>query len=141
MKGQYPPTPLKKYPHLIGGDIAIWDRFVRGPLNTFDSFDYDVRVGVGQPMPVGLDPSIAEMGKTLTQRRIDVIGWKDIFATIIEVKQYAGVSAIGQAQCYAVLWAQTFGRAMMPEVMIVTDQINNDTENLCHHFNIAYIIV
>lgn len=140
-RGRFPPLPLAKYPHLLGSDVPIWQRFIVSDLNIYDSFDYDVHVGQGQETPDDLDPTMREMFKALTQRRIDVVGWRGDFPSLIEVKKYAGVSAIGQILCYRVLWQETFEAPIYPDLVLLTDFENRDTKNLCLYYSIQYIII
>lgn len=100
MIGRFKYEKLSKYPHLSPFDTAIWERFMRAFPARFDSCDYDWHVGNGAAfLPTG-DDSPEGRENRLYQKKIDVIGYKDNCATMIEVKPEANMKALGQMLVY-----------------------------------------
>lgn len=137
----FPYAVLAKFPHMLGGDVAIWTRFIQNNPRYFEKCAYDVHIGEGQPTDPSWDESIQLMAKSLTQRRIDVLGVVDEFFTIVEVKVQAGTSAIGQLLCYRTLFQQTFSYELDMDLLLITDLYNRDVDNLCSHFGIYYKVI
>jgi hypothetical protein len=141
MVGKYPAEKLRMYPHLMVGDIAIWDRFLALEDHGFDSFDYDVHVGEGIIPSAEWTPEIQAMALALSEKRIDVVGWVHDVPTIIEVKPSASLSAIGQVLCYRELYSTRFPGVVRPFLMIVTDFELPDIRKLCSVFGISFVLV
>lgn len=126
----YPPELLRKYPHMMANDIAIWERFLISPNNIFDGFSYDIHVGTGRGY-TELDPEWkVKLAKALTCFRIDAVGWRGTSATIIEVKPFAGLSALGQILAYAHLWQVDFPDKPLRALLIVTDSTTDDVKKV-----------
>ena len=105
MPGEFKYERRRKYPHLLGQDYIIWDRFIMLNPGKFDSVDYDLHVGSGILPPVDSPTSDDEQWQSLTQKRIDVIGWKDEQPTIVEVKYRVTLETLGQLLGYEVLYS------------------------------------
>ena len=130
-----------KYPHMLGEDIAIWERFLNAFPDRFDSVDYDVRVGEGIPPLETLPENIKRDARALTQKRIDVVGWNGELPTIIEVKSRAGMSTLGQIQGYKILFEVDFPKLFIPELLIVTGRIFPDDEFVLTQSLIPVVVV
>ncbi len=115
-----------KYPHMIGDDAIIWERFMNLFPERFETVDYDFRVGSGVPIPAGEAENYARMMTMLSQKRIDVIGWKNESPTIIEVKRRVGLGALGQVFGYRILFKKDFKNIKKPELLIVCEEITVD---------------
>jgi len=137
----YPPTILRKYPHMMPNDIAIWERFLVSEHNTFDSFSYDVHVGTGRGYS-DFDPEWKiTLAKALTCFRIDAVGYHENIATIIEVKPFASLSALGQIIAYSNLWQINFPDKPVEALLIVTDSTSNDVKTVLKANSILLIEV
>lgn len=77
MRGIYPVEKLRKYPHLMVSDIRVWEEYVGRMDPPFDRFEYDVHVGEGIKVREEWEESIKRMALALSEKRIDVVGWKD----------------------------------------------------------------
>lgn len=130
-----------KYPHMLGEDILIWERFIDRFPDRFDSVDYDVRVGKGiTPLPE-LPENIKRDAKALTQKRIDVVGWLGELPTIIEVKSRVGLSALGQVLGYKILFESDFPLLFQPELLIVTGKIYSDDLFILNKSLISVVVI
>lgn len=141
MTGKYPAEKLRKYPHLMVGDIRIWEQYLEVVDHKFDSFDYDVHVGKGVKPSEDWSEDIKTMALALSEKRIDVLAWKDNTSVIIEVKPQAALSAIGQVLCYRELYEQRYPGRVRPLLMILTDFEMPDIRWLCGRFGIRYVVV
>ena len=140
MPGKFNFEHMRKYPHLLGEDKEVWDRFIQQYPDKFDTVDYDVHVGIGIE-PLGeLDSKPAEQWKDLTRKRIDVIGWKGEFATIIEVKKRVGLPTLGQVLGYKFLYHREHPDILLKPLLIVCSQIDKDDINVLDHYGITYIV-
>ena len=124
--GRFPYQIQSKYPHMKPADILLWEKFVQLFTNEFDSVDFDVRVGEGIKMPEETPENMKLDAKVLTQKKIDVVGYNDDKITIIEVKPRAGTSALGQLISYKTLYEKTYSPILPIEMLIITDETDDD---------------
>ncbi|MGH9492917.1 MAG: hypothetical protein ACRD2K_05400, partial [Terriglobales bacterium] len=96
-----------KYPGLLPREIIIFREWLRLHERDFDRFDYNVRVGDGFDPGPGFSPDVRQQAIENSKKRIDAIAWQGSAVTLIEVKDRAGLSAIGQLIGYRPLWQQT----------------------------------
>jgi hypothetical protein len=90
-----------KYNHMKAGEIEIWDRFLAlAPLGQGWDWHYDVKVGDGVHLGDYEQAWVKDMAKALTQRRIDALGTRGNQLAIVEVKERAGLGAVGQLLGY-----------------------------------------
>jgi len=140
MPGRFPYETRHRYPHMLGEDKDIWDRFVKLYPGRFDSVDYDFRVGDGIPQDPSLDPDTRATMKLLTQKRIDVLGWNRDKPTIVEVKKRVGLSALGQCLGYRDLFIREFPNIPRPGLLVVTETIFRDDLLVLKARGIAVVI-
>jgi len=126
MGGRRPYMVRKFYPHMIGEDAILWTRFIEGHPEYFDSVDYDFRVGDGASVPEDFDVEMSRMVTSLSQKRIDVLGWNDEVPTIVEVKGRVGLSTLGQVYGYRVLFMEGFTHIAKPKILVVCERISAD---------------
>lgn len=126
----FPNTPLPKYPHLAGDDVPVWENFIQKHGSKFERFRYDVHVGAGLPHGDNEDPTMQDMWKHLTQKRIDVLGFVGDKIYVIEVKGRAGLGVIGQVLGYKHLLESSgkFREHMIP--VVVAGKIEPDIESV-----------
>jgi len=141
MAGKFNYEVLHRYPHLIGEDREVWDRFVQKYPNRFDTVDYDIHVGSGIEAPGEPESKPAEQWKDLTRKRIDVVGWNTDFATIIEVKKRVGLPALGQVLGYRFLYRREYPDVSLKPLLIICSQINRDDIDVLNHFGILFELV
>jgi hypothetical protein len=141
MATQQPNNKNRLYPHLLPDDIALWERFLEAFPNQFDSYIYDVRVGIGAIPPDHIEDKYKTLCTELTQRRIDAIGYKDEKPTIIEITTSVGFKAIGQILGYPILLKQTYQLDSEPPALLVAESIQSDIDTLLIHLNIPFIII
>lgn len=135
---RWPNTPLAKYPHLAGSDISVWDAWIRlfGPL--FQGFDYDYHVGQGLEPDKDAPYPLQAMWTQLTQKRIDVLGYRSKSLWVIEVKDRPGIAAIGQVVGYSILLARELHPCPPLIPCLVSSVIEPDIETCCRSLGINF---
>lgn len=126
------------YTHMGPGDKAIWSAYLIHGAAQFAPFTYDLRVGEGAfvgPNPDRLTQSIAA---ALTRKRIDVLYFDNGIPVIVEVKQRAGLTAVGQLLGYQKLFMQDNPTLPKPKLVLVTDVLQPDMIPLLIEHNISY---
>jgi len=141
MSGRLPYVQRKFYPHMIGNDAEIWNRFIELFPKRFDTVDYDFRVGEGAVPTEDLDENYKRMVTMLSQKRIDVLGWKGEDPTIIEVKSRVGLSTLGQILGYRTLFMNDFAHLGFPGCLVVCEIISPDDRFVLNSYAIPSIIV
>jgi hypothetical protein len=141
MAGKFNYELRYKYPHLIGEDKEVWDRFVRKFPDRFDTVDYDVHVGSGIETPEEPESKPAQQWKDLTRKRIDVIGWQQDFATIIEVKKRVGLATLGQVLGYRFLYRRENPAVLLKPLLILCAKIDKDDIDVLNHFGVQFEVV
>lgn len=124
--------------HMAPLDKSIWVRYLMQGGEQFAPFTYDLRVGNGVKMPPGTDAMGLRIAHVLTTKRIDVLCFVDQRPRIIEVKQRAGLSAVGQLIGYRDLYHRQFPEQPIPEMFLVTDILQPDMRPVLLQSNIQY---
>lgn len=132
---------LYKYPHMKPRDIAIWERHLEKYPDAYDGVLYDLNVGEGAKIPKETPENVAKSYTVLTQRKIDVVGYKAGRVDIIEVKPEASASTIGQVLGYIELYKNYVDPESDPTPVIVTDTLMPDMPLLCARQGVRLVIV
>jgi len=129
------------YPNVRETETLIWERILAKFPDAYDEVAYNVKVGEGALIPEGTEENLAFDFKTLTQRKIDVIGFKGSTIDIIELKPYAGTGAVGQVKSYGILYKKTYDANAQPNLIVMTDVEQRDTKTVADEEGIKLIIV
>ena len=110
---------MPRFPHLLAPDAILWQQFLDSYGAQFNYFDYDIRVGEGRDPGNEHPQNIRDMAITLSQRRIDAVGYAPDRIYIFEITQEAGLKALGQLSAYPILYERTFApdRPLSPIVV------------------------
>lgn len=126
-------TPAQKlqaerlsFPGMLPREIIVFREWLRQHEKEFDRFDYNVRIGDGQDPGPSFPPEIRKMAQDNSKKRLDAVGWQGRRATIIEVKDRAGASAIGQLVTYDALWRRERPAEPAPALLLVANRIAPD---------------
>lgn len=141
MPGKFNYEFRHKYPHLIGEDTEVWNRFILKYPDRFDTVDYDIKVGRGADTTPIQEQTSKEYWAQLTKKRIDVIGYKNNFVTIVEVKKRGSLFTLGQILGYKYLYLREFPEVLSVLTLIVAAQISQDDRDALSHFGIDFVIV
>ncbi len=141
MAGRLPYIKRIRYTHMVGDEVAIWSRFIEKFPGRFQTVDYDFRVGQGMEVAPDWPDNRKRDAKSLSQKRIDVIGWNKERPTIIEVKKRVGLSALGQILGYRQLFMEEFNKIQSPRVLIVTENIGIDDARILRAMKVPVEVV
>lgn len=128
------------YPHMKPNDIAIWERFMAAEPEYFEEVQYDVTVGSPPPFDPTVNDSTGGEVSDLYKKKIDVIGWRDDFPFIVEVKPRAGSAAIGQVLGYIEMYKRDHRPINPPKPMILTDTTSPDLEIMAKRYGVEILI-
>ena len=141
MPGQFNYEARHKYPHLIGEDTKVWTRFIEKYPDLFDTVDYDVHVGSGTETPEDWLESSKLYWTKMTSKRIDVVGWKNGFATILEVKNRVGLHTLGQILGYRFLYHREHPTIPLTPAIVVCSRIDQDDIGILNHYEVKFFVV
>lgn len=136
MTGKYIYGLQSWYPHLKPNDVHLWEKFIRGNPDFFETVDYDVVVGDGVVVGDVETDVYAKSFKKLTQKKIDVVGYRENQIWIVEVKPFAGSSALGQLLSYRLLFDESSLSGEIVEMMIVTNECKAEYRRIFESHNI-----
>lgn len=129
------------YANVREAETLIWERFLLSQPEAYDEVVYNLKLGAGADIPEDTPPNIASGYKQLTQHKIDVVGFKGQNVDIIELKPYAGATAVGQVIGYRDLYISHIDPNAKPNLVIITDTERADTKLICEKQGIKLIVV
>lgn len=141
MPGKFNYELRYKYPHMIGEDTEVWNRFINRFPNRFDTVDYDVHIGKGVDTSPIRNDSNQKYWAQLTKKRIDVIGYKGDITTIIEVKKRAVLFTLGQILGYRFLYLREHLEQKGVRTLIICSKIDQDDHDVLSHYGIDVYVV
>lgn len=128
------------FPHMFPRDVPLFAAFVLSrEAEGIDRWAFDVKVGIARdPGPV-YAPNMREMGKILSQLRIDAVGYRTGGPTIYEVKPDARLAALGQLLTYGYWYARQF--TTPPNLAVITDRLMGNEAEAYRHYHVAIHLV
>src|SRR5215467_5095244 len=111
------------YPGLMPNECVILSAWLRVHESDYERFDYNTRIGAGVDPGPTWGPDIRRMAVMNSQLRIDAIGWVGNQASLIEVKQDANVTAIGQLLTYDAVWRMDNPSLPPPHLIVVSNTL------------------
>ena len=130
-----------RYPHMVREEIEIWKSYLRKFGERFERYEYDVHVGKGCGKIPGLGETYQRMATRLSQKRIDVVGYRGNKAYIIELKPIADMEAIGQLRGYKTLYEDKHGKGSIAGLLMATTKIDQDIRRAAQQHGIEISIV
>ena len=116
----------KTFPHLFRVEAEIFHRWLQNHEELYDRFEFDLRVGDGAIEEAAATDAVSRGFKRLTQKRVDVVGFKGAQATIFEVRPDADQTALGNLLAYQFHFIRMFPSAPAPNLAVITDRIEKD---------------
>lgn len=111
------------FPGMLPRECLIWRAWLAANESRFDSFSYNDRIGPGyDPGPAWPD-NMRLMAVANSQKRLDCIAWQGSQATLVEVKDRAGASALGQLLTYYPLWSAQHTDLPRARMLLVSNRI------------------
>jgi hypothetical protein len=139
------PTPLEsdrlQFPALLPAEIAVWRAWLRLHQGEYDRFAYNVRVGPGFDPGPALHPNDRQMAIDNTRKRIDALAWSGSWPTIVEVKDRAGLSSIGQLLGYVVHWKIEHPNTIQPKALLVANRLAPGVEEVLRAHGLVFELV
>src|SRR3989344_796082 len=129
------------YPHMQEPSRAIWERFVRQFPDLYDRVQYDVPCGSVPKLDTIIDGEKQTSVERLYRKKIDVVAYKDDQIDIIEIKPYAGASALGQVKDYVRLYVEDYAPPIVPKPIIITDILRSDMEKAAAAEGVLLVVV
>ena len=130
-----------RYPHMKPGEAAIWERFLRRLPWRAKSIRYDVRLGQGVALPTDTEAWVSKMVWALSTKRVDVLVETRREVVIVEVKERAAMSAVGQLLGYLVLFRAQFPTKKVVKLAVVCERIAPDMGIVFREYGIeAYVV-
>ena len=130
-----------KYPHMLPADVILWERWLARYEDEYDKYEYDVHIGKVKPIYPTSPVDIMKLAEAVSRKRIDVVASIGGVRVIIEVKPYAGLSALGQLLGYEILYRREYPGPYTLRLGVVTDRLDEDMEVLFDHYNIHVWVV
>ncbi|TXH51710.1 MAG: hypothetical protein E6Q97_17790 [Desulfurellales bacterium] len=128
-------------PQLTPLDLEVWRRFLFLRPSMFDRFDFQTRVGSGQPLPASATDADRRAWAMLTEKRIDAVGFNGDGITVIEVKPRGGASALGQVLVYRDLYREKFRPAQTLSALVVCNYVDEDVRLTALRLNVSFLAV
>jgi len=141
-------TPAQKlqsdrlsFPGLLPREILVLKAWLKLHESEYDRFDYNVRLGKGTDPGPTFPDDVRRMAILNTQKRVDAVAWKSDQPTLIEVKDRAGFSAVGQIVGYDALWRAQYPTSPAPKLLMVCNRFTEDILPVLQRNGIALAIV
>jgi len=116
----------QRFIHMMPADKVLWEKWLALYSQGWERYEYDVRIGEGITVSEEYPDWGKDLARLLTQKRIDVIAYRQGIPWIFEVKPQAGLGAYGQLLAYRELYRRHFNYAGPLELAIITDLLNPD---------------
>jgi hypothetical protein len=130
-----------KYPGLLPREIIVLRAWLRLHESEYDRFDFNYRVGTGFDPGPSISASIRQMAIDNSKKRIDAVGYQGNSVTLIEVKDRAGFSAVGQLVGYLHLWQVEHPTDAAPRLLLVVNRTQQDIGLVAARAGIALELV
>jgi hypothetical protein len=117
--GEPPFYPGLRLPERIV--LAAWQRI---HASDYSRYEYNVRLGQGHDPGPSFTPEIRKMAVMNAQKKIDVVAYDPLGATLVEVKERATPGAIGQLITYSHLWEAENAGAPPPLLRIIAARVS-----------------
>ena len=123
------------------GEEKLWDRYLAWSPYAFLKLTYDLHLGDSAPLDPTWQPWLVNLVLATSRKRVDVIGETDKEIIIYEVKERAGMNALGQLLCYEALYREEYKPTKPIRKAVITDRLPPNMEILFPQFNVEVIIV
>lgn len=148
MPNTYATTPAQllqdlrlKFPGMLPRECLIFAEWLKAHGDEFDTYDFNRRIGAGHDPGASWPDYVRVQAIANTQLRIDAVAMKAGAPTIIEVKDRAGASAIGQLVTYDAVWREDYPTGPAPALILVTNRVQPNILPLIRRANIRLDVV
>jgi hypothetical protein len=130
-----------RFPGMLPREILIFKQWLKTNEELYDSFDYNIRIGPAFDPGPAYNDSVRQEAIANSKKRIDAVAWKGMQPTIIEVKDRAGLSPIGQILGYKAFWLAEHSDLPHPHLVIVTNRAQEGIQIATTFHDIALHVV
>lgn len=130
-----------KYPHMKPQEVVLWDRFLGHMPWDAERIRYDVRVGEGEAPPSDAPAWARKMVWALSTKRIDALVHTPQEIVIVEVKQRASLSAVGQLLGYLALYTRQERPRKPIRLVCVAERVAPDMGIIFQEYGIEVYLV
>lgn len=132
---------MPKYPHMSPKEEELWDRYLAWSPHRFLMLTYDLHLGDHAPLDPSWEPWLVTLVLATSRLRVDVIGETEKEIIIFEVKERAGMSALGQLMAYEALYREEYRPEKPLRKVVITDRTRSDMGVLLPQFGVEVVIV
>jgi len=111
-------------------EIEMIKAWAREHITEFDELGFNVRVGTGQDPGPAFEPFVRRAAIMLTQKKIDMVGYRGSDITIFEIKARAKLAALGQVVGYRELWRLSKPETVNIDLAVIAVGVDPDTERV-----------
>jgi len=122
-------------------DVRVWEAFLDSHPLPNALVAYDVHLGTTPIPPPGAPDYVLKHIAAVYPKKADVVIYLQHETLVAEVKPDAGLTALGQALGYALLFGKEFPHAPYPQATIITDSSQPDMRWLCARLGIVLLEV
>jgi len=122
-------------------EVELWDRYLTWSPHVFTKLTYDLHLGDSTPIDPTWEPWLVDLVMATSRKRVDVIGETDKEILIFEVKEYAGMGALGQLLCYEQLYREEHSPTKPLKKVTITDRLPPSMGVLFKQFNVEVVLV
>lgn len=132
---------MPKYPHMSPKEEELWDRYLAWSPHRFLKLTYDLHLGDHAPIDPGWPEWLVRLVKATSMLRVDVIGETADAVYIFEVKDRAGMNALGQLMTYERLYIEEYHPTKPVKKVAICESIRSDMAVLLPEWGIEVIVV
>jgi hypothetical protein len=102
-------TQINQYPGMRAEESAVARRWLRKYAAGYDRVEFNVRLGKGMELPAGASELDQRVALALSQKRADLVAFREASVAIVEVKVRISPAVIGQLHVYRDLLTEQLG--------------------------------
>jgi hypothetical protein len=129
-----------RFPGMLPREVLIFKAWLKANESKYDSFDYNVRIGPGYDPGPNWPENLRLMAVANSKKRLDAVAWSSTLATLIEVKDRAGASALGQLLTYYPLWSADHADLPRATMMLITNRIQPGIDTAASYHGVTVVI-
>lgn len=130
-----------KYRHMLPAEVVIWDRYLAGYSLPEGEVNYDLHLGDGAAVQEGWPEWMGRVVASLSRHRADCVVVGRNLVTIFEVKEIAGMGAVGQLLGYEALYLRDYGVDRPVRLVCVCARMEADIEAVFNFYEIEAVVV
>ena len=122
-------------------DHELWKKWIPKHYQEYNGFYFDVRIMNPAELPPNLEPEMARMWLVNRARKIDMIAVKGDQALIVEFRDRAGLSVIGQIMGYKALIMLENPWPLEPQILVVSDTIEQNVQDALFMLKVPFELI